>query len=72
MPAGTTVSFTATAGSIQGPSSYTWPSSNNNGGRAFSVSIKGATEPESGSLIISITTPSGVQTVFTPASIVVN
>ncbi len=60
MPAGSTVSFTATVGAIQGTSSYTWPSENHNGGLVFGVSVKGEAEPKSGVLLVEVTTPSGV------------
>jgi len=64
MPAGTVVKFTATAGSVVGPSSFTWPSDNHNGGAAFSVSIKGESDPKNGNLVVEITTPSGLTTIF--------
>ena len=64
MPSGTKVSFTATVGSVVGPSSYTWGSDAHNGGAAFGVTIKGEKEPKSGNLIIEIETPNGTTTVF--------
>ncbi|MCL1076750.1 hypothetical protein D5R81_00660 [Parashewanella spongiae] len=57
MPAGTTVTFTASAGSVISNSSYIWPSSNHNGGRSFAVTIKGETEANSGVFIVNVTTP---------------
>ncbi|TRX56409.1 Ig-like domain-containing protein [Thalassomonas sp. M1454] len=71
MPAGTIIEFTATAGSIVGPDTFVWPNDNHNGGRAFSVSIEGEDEPKSGSLIVEVTTPSGVKTTYSPISIVI-
>jgi hypothetical protein len=71
MPTGTTVSFTATVGSIVGPSTFTWPNDNHNGGLAFAVSVKGETQPKTGSLIIDVETPSGLRTIFTPITIII-
>ncbi|WP_444995752.1 Ig-like domain-containing protein [Aliikangiella sp. IMCC44359] len=72
MPAGTTVSFTATKGSVQGTSSFTWPNDNHNGGAAFSVTIKGETTPGNGTLLIEVKTPSGLITTSNQVNIVVN
>lgn len=69
MPAGTTVTFETSVGSIVGPSSFTWPNDNHNGGRAFAVTIKGATQPKSGTLLVTVETPSGVIRTFSPATI---
>ncbi|TKB45935.1 Ig-like domain-containing protein [Thalassotalea mangrovi] len=71
MPAGTIIKFTATVGSIVGPDSYVWPNDNSNGGREVTVAIKGEKEAKSGSLIVEVTTPSGLTTTITPVSIVV-
>jgi len=71
MPTGTTVKFTATVGSIVGPSSFTWPNDNHNGGRAFAVSVKGEAQPKTGSIIIEVETPSGLNTIFTPITIII-
>lgn len=71
MPAGSIVSFTATVGSIQGSSSYTWPNDNHNGGLVFGVSVKGEAEPKSGVLIIEVTTPSGVVSASSAIGIVI-
>lgn len=62
MPAGSTVSFTSSVGSVVSTSSFTWPNDNHNGGRAYGVDIKGEAEPKRGSLIVEVTTPSGVKT----------
>ncbi|WNC69860.1 hypothetical protein RI845_06890 [Thalassotalea nanhaiensis] len=71
MPAGTVIEFTATAGSIVGPDTFTWPNDNHNGGLSFGVSIEGEDEPKSGTLIISVTTPAGVNTTYSGISIVI-
>lgn len=69
MPAGTKVTFTATAGSVVGPSEFIWPNDNHNGGLALGVTVKGETEPKSGSLIVEIETPLGVSTVYSGIAI---
>lgn len=62
MPAGSTVNFSTSAGSVTSTSSLVWPSSNYNGGRQFSVSIKGEDEPNSGIFSAVVTTPNGIIT----------
>ncbi|MCM2527619.1 hypothetical protein NDN17_03765 [Shewanella algae] len=62
MPSGSVVTFTTSAGSVASSGSYTWPSSNHNGGRQFSVTLKGADEPDSGSFIVKVKTPGGAET----------
>lgn len=62
MPAGTKVKFATSAGSIASTAEYTWPSSNYNGARQFSVTVKGADQPESGVFSVTVTTPRGVAT----------
>jgi hypothetical protein len=70
MPAGTLVEFEAAVGSITGISSYTWPNDNRNGGRAFGATVKGVKDQTiSGPLTVSVTTPSGVKTIYTVATI---
>ena len=71
MPAESIVRFTATVGSVQGTSTFTWPSSNHNGGRLFGVVVKGEKEPKSGSLLVEVTTPAGVITAFSAIGIVI-
>jgi hypothetical protein len=71
MPAGTTVTFGATVGSVVGTSSYTWPGDASNGGSEFGVAIKGEAEATSGPLEINVTTPGGVTTVFSGINIVI-
>ncbi|WP_420709396.1 hypothetical protein [Shewanella sp. 10N.7] len=62
MPAGSTVTFAASAGSVSSTSEYTWPSSNYNGGRSFSVSLKGEDEPNNGTFSVTVETPLGTVT----------
>ncbi|WP_394202246.1 Ig-like domain-containing protein [Shewanella waksmanii] len=62
MPAGTKVTFVATAGSVVSTSEYIWPSSNRNSGRQFSVTVKGEDEPNSGVLLVNVETPGGTIT----------
>ncbi|MCH1919772.1 hypothetical protein L9G15_10030 [Shewanella sp. A3A] len=62
MPAGSVVSFATSAGSIDSAPSYTWPSSNYNGGRQFSVTIGGADQPDSGTFSVTVTSPNGLVT----------
>ena len=71
MPAGTTVTFTATAGSVVGPSTFAWPNDNHNGGLSFGVTIKGEKEPKSGSLIVEVETPGGLSTIYSRIGIVI-
>jgi len=71
MPAGTIVSFTATVGSVQGTSTFVWPNDNHNGGSLFGVAIKGEKEPKSGSLIVEVTSPSGLISSYTSIGIVI-
>ena len=70
MPAGSTIEFVASVGSIVGPDSFTWPSTNRNGGLSFGVTVKGvASQTLSGPLLVTVTTPSGVVTSYTVATI---
>ena len=72
MPAGTKISFSPSVGGGATPSSYVWPNDNHNGGRTFSIAIKGATEPASGVLSVTIETiEGGVATTFSPAIIII-
>jgi hypothetical protein len=72
MPAGSIINFTSTVGSIVGPSSFTWPSDNHNGGTEWGVSIKGEKEAKSGSLLVEVITPAGLTTLFSGISVVIN
>ena len=72
MPAGTTITFEPSVGGGATPSTYVWPNDNHNGGRTFSIGIKGAKEPTSGVLSVTIETDEGgVATTFTPVSIII-
>ncbi|GIU25308.1 hypothetical protein TUM4644_20500 [Shewanella colwelliana] len=62
MPAGSIVRFKASAGSVVSAAEYVWPSSNYNGGREFSVTLKGEDEPNSGVFIVEVETPNGALT----------
>jgi len=42
MPAGTTITFNPSVGGGATPSSFVWPNDNHNGGKTFSIAIKGA------------------------------
>lgn len=57
MPAGTIVNFKPTGATVTSSQSYTWPSTNYNGGRQFVVSLKGGEQADSGNLIVTVTTP---------------
>ncbi|WP_076409136.1 Ig-like domain-containing protein [Shewanella sp. UCD-KL12] len=71
MPAGSTVTFTATAGSVVSGSEYIWPSSNYNGGREFEVTVKGEDEPNSGTFMVHVETPNGVVTQVVSVGIII-
>ncbi len=72
MPAGTKITFAASVGGGTTPSTYIWPNDNHNGGRTFSIGVKGAKEPASGVLSITLETiEGGVTTTFSPATIVI-
>ncbi|MBA6292163.1 hypothetical protein H4J58_18765 [Colwellia sp. MB3u-70] len=70
MPAGTTVIFEAAVGSVKGLSTYTWPNTSFNGGSSFAVTIEGVKDKDiSGPLVVTVTTPLGVTTSYTVATI---
>ena len=72
MPAGTKVTFEASVGGGTTPGTFTWPNDNHNGGLTFSVGIKGAKEPASGVLFVTVETVEGqVATSFSPVGIVI-
>jgi hypothetical protein len=76
MPAGTKITFAPSVGGGATPSSYIWPNDNHNGGRTFSIGIKGAKEPAAGVLSITIETEGndavgGTATTFSPATIII-
>jgi len=70
MPAGTEVTFSAAVGSTVGIASYTWPNTSFNGGSNFAVTVKGVeNETLTGPLVVTVTTPSGLATSYTVATI---
>jgi len=72
MPAGTKITFSPSVGGGATPSTYVWPNDNHNGGLTFSVGIKGAKEPASGVLSVTIETEEGgVATTFSAVGIVI-
>ncbi|AZQ10026.1 Ig-like domain-containing protein [Shewanella khirikhana] len=62
MPAGTKVDFKTSVGSIASTASLTWPSSNYNGAREFTVAIKGSEQAEEGVFSVTVTSPGGLVT----------
>ncbi|WP_137221411.1 hypothetical protein [Shewanella sp. MEBiC00475] len=62
MPAGSVVRFTTSAGSVVSSSEYTWPSSNYNGGRQFTTTIKGEDEPNTGVFLVEVESANGLIT----------
>jgi hypothetical protein len=60
IPAGSKVRFKVSAGSLTTASELVWPSSNHNGGRDFTIGIKGEDQPNKGSFTIEVETPNGV------------
>ncbi|WP_394146997.1 hypothetical protein [Shewanella atlantica] len=71
MPAGSKVTFTATAGSVVSGNEFIWPSSNYNGGRDFAVTIKGEDEPNSGVFLVHVESPNGLVTEVVSIGIVI-
>ncbi|MCG9736921.1 Ig-like domain-containing protein [Shewanella insulae] len=62
MPAGSKVRFKTSAGSVVSTAEYVWPSTNYNGGREFTVTLKGEDEPNTGVFIAEVETPAGLIT----------
>ena len=62
MPAGSIVRFTTSAGSVVSTSEYTWPSTNYNGGRQFTATLKGEDQPNTGVFIVEVESPGGLIT----------
>ncbi|QDE30800.1 hypothetical protein [Shewanella polaris] len=62
MPAGSVVRFTTSAGSVVSASEYTWPSTNYNGGREFTTTIKGEDEANTGVFLVEVESPNGLIT----------
>jgi hypothetical protein len=57
MPAGSVINVKASGATVTSSTSIIWPSTNYNGGREVDVSLKGGDEPDSGNLIVTVTTP---------------
>ncbi len=72
MPAGSEVKFEAAVGSTKGIDTYSWPNTTKNGGSTFSVTVEGEKDKTiSGPLTVTVTTPSGLATTYTVATIVI-
>ncbi len=71
MPFDSLIEFTSTVGSIAAGSPVRWGNDAHNGGGGFTVIVKGDKEPKSGSLIVTVTTPSGVVSSHTVADIII-
>jgi hypothetical protein len=63
MPFDTKIVFKAGVGSFVSTSSFAWPNDNHNGGRQYSVAIKGEADATSGTLSVEIETDSGVTSI---------
>lgn len=72
LPSGTVITFTPSAGSLASKGSFTVASSNDNGAEKYSVLIKGADEPDSGSLVIEALTKKGVLTQIATIPVVIH
>ncbi|MFV7783088.1 invasin domain 3-containing protein [Shewanella marisflavi] len=72
LPAGTVITFTPSAGSLASKGSYTVESTNVNSSIPYSVTIKGAEQPDAGTLIIEATTPKGDVTELATIPIVIH
>lgn len=62
MPAGTTVDFETTYGSILGPSSFTYP--NTTAPQTYTIVLEGDSMPGSGILFVTTTSPGGLEVSF--------
>ncbi|QYJ69845.1 hypothetical protein K0H59_12370 [Shewanella sp. FJAT-51649] len=72
LPAGTIITFTATAGSLASKGSITVVSSNDNASASYSVTIKGAEQPDAGTLRIEAVTPKGLITPIATIPVVIH
>ncbi|GIU15365.1 MULTISPECIES: Ig-like domain-containing protein [unclassified Shewanella] len=59
LPSGTILTFKPSVGSLASNGTFTVASTNKNGALSYSVVIKGADDPESGTLVIEAVTPKG-------------
>ncbi|MGX5172771.1 Ig-like domain-containing protein [Aliikangiella sp. IMCC44653] len=71
MPAGTTVKFETTIGSLTGTTSFEFPSTNRNGGYEFSFTVKAGTTPGQGVVNVEVETPGGLKTVASLVNVIV-
>ncbi|VEF25799.1 Bacterial Ig-like domain (group 1) [Shewanella baltica] len=72
LPSGTVITFTPSAGSLASKGSFTIASSNDNGAGKYSVLIKGADQPDAGSLVIEALTKKGVLTQIATIPVVIH
>ncbi|MCU8087608.1 hypothetical protein [Shewanella sp. SM21] len=72
LPSGTVITFTPSAGSLASKGSFTVASSNDNGAGKYSVLIKGADQPDAGSLVIEALTKKGVLTQIATIPVVIH
>jgi len=72
LPSGTVITFTPSAGSLASKGSFTVASSNDNGAGKYSVLIKGADQPDAGTLVIEALTKKGVLTQIATIPVVIH
>ncbi|EGM70325.1 invasin domain 3-containing protein [Shewanella sp. HN-41] len=72
LPTGTVITFTPSAGSLASKGSFTVASSNDNASKQYSVAIKGADEPDAGTLTIEAVTPKGIITPIATIPLVIH
>ncbi|SUI72670.1 hypothetical protein [Shewanella morhuae] len=72
LPSGTVITFTPLVGSLASKGSFTVASSNDNGSGKYSVLIKGADQPDAGSLVIEALTKKGVLTQIATIPVVIH
>jgi hypothetical protein len=74
MPAESVVKFSVAGfGTVASTSEFSWSNENRNGGTSFTVTVKGEKEdlPKSGTLWVSVTTPTGTETSYPVANITI-
>ena len=71
MPAGTTLLFSSTVGTVQAGATQDVPNTDANGGQQFQAVIGGASEPATGTLFVEIETPSGLRQGIAIATIII-
>ena len=71
MPLDSVLSCTTSAGSMASGGTYTWPNTNINSGFHFVVQVKGADQPDAGTLTCTVTTPGGVKTTVAAVNVVI-